>query len=219
MSPRIRLFTDEPALGLRGAEERREGHDRRARERLATDRRRERRRLRFRSVLFSVLTLALPTSSKLSPFKHVVRPTVSTAVTSFDPVPPERAYDHLIREASAAYDVDAALIRSVIQTESAFDAMAVSRAGAAGLMQLMPAVAEKLGVTDRFDPRDNIMGGARLLRELLDRYHGNLPLVLAGYNAGAAAVARFGAVPPFPETRHYVKRVTRLIKADTSGGD
>jgi soluble lytic murein transglycosylase-like protein len=107
----------------------------------------------------------------------------------------------------------------VIQTESAFDTTAVSRAGAAGLMQLMPDVAEKLGVRDRFDPRENIMGGARLLRELLDQYHGNLPLVLAGYNAGAKAVRRFGTVPPFPETRDYVQRVTRLIKEDNSGGD
>jgi len=216
----IRLFPDEPAVGLRVADERRHSGDRRAHERGAVDRRRkQRRRLRFRSVLFSLLTLVIPTSSKWMPLQHVVRATVSTNVTSFDPVPPERAYNSIIREAALAYDVDAALIRSVIQTESAFDASAVSRTGAAGLMQLMPEVAQKLGVSDRFDPRDNIMGGARLLRELLDHYHGNLPLVLAGYNAGAAAVARFGTIPPFPETRQYVKRVTRLIKEDNSGDD
>jgi soluble lytic murein transglycosylase-like protein len=211
---------DEPAVGLRRADERRHVRDRRARERGLTDRRRkQRRRLRLRSVLFSLLTLALPTSTKLPPVKHVTRPTVSTTVMSFDPISPEQAYDPFIREASAAYDVDAALIRSVIQTESAFDAMALSRAGAGGLMQLMPDVADKLGVTDRFDPRENIMGGARLLRELLDQYHGNLPLVLAGYNAGAAAVERFGSIPPFPETRDYVQRVTRLIKESATGGD
>jgi hypothetical protein len=221
MSARIRLFTDEPAIGLRLADDRRKTCDRRADGRdEATDRRRgQRRRFRLRSALFSLLTVALPTSSKLTPLEPFVRPSVSTTVMSFDPVRLRRAYDHLIYEASLAYNVDAALIRSVIQTESAFDTTAVSRAGAAGLMQLMPDVAEKLGVRDRFDPRENIMGGARLLRELLDQYHGNLPLVLAGYNAGAKAVRRFGTVPPFPETRDYVQRVTRLIKEDNSGGN
>lgn len=221
MSARIRLFTDEPAVGLRLEGERRATCDRRAhsRDEAADRRRRQRRRFRLRSALFSLLTVALPTSSKVAPLERFVRPRVSTTVTSFDPVPVQRAYDHLIREAALVHNVDAALIRSVIQTESAFDTMAVSRAGAAGLMQLMPAIAERLGVRDRFDPRDNIMGGAKLLRELLDHYHGNLPLVLAGYNAGATAVARFGRVPPFPETRQYVQRVTRLLKEDSSGGD
>ena len=221
MSARIRLFTDEPALGLRLEDDRRTTCDRRAhtRDETADRRRRQRRRFRLRSALFSLLTVALPSSSKLTPLEHFVQPSVSTTVLSFDPVPLQRAYDRLIHEASVVHNVDAALIRSVIQTESAFDTMAVSRAGAAGLMQLMPAVAEKLGVQDRFDPRDNIMGGAKLLRELLDQYHGNIPLVLAGYNAGAKAVARFGRVPPFPETKHYVQRVTRLIKEDSGGGD
>jgi Transglycosylase SLT domain len=213
MAPVLRLFADHPAVGLRIADERRHGGDRRNLEREAVDRRRrQRRRHRLRSLLFGVLTFALPTSGKVAPLTAVPHARVSALETSFDPVPVERAYDSIIQEASAAYGVDAALIRSVIQIESAFDALAMSRAGAAGLMQLMPDVAERLGVADRFDPRQNIMGGARLLRELLDQYHGNLPLVLAGYNAGAVAVARFQAVPPFPETRHYVERVTRLIK-------
>src|SRR6478736_6336874 len=122
------LFMDAPAVGLRHADERRR-HERRDVQRPGTDRRRhERRRLKLRSALFSLLTLALPTSAKLTPLAHVVRPSVSTAVTSFDPISPKRAYEHLIREASSQYDVDPALIRSVIQTESAFDAMAVSPA-------------------------------------------------------------------------------------------
>lgn len=206
-------------MGLRHADDRRR-HERRDHRRGGADRRRhERRRLKLRSALFSVLTLVLPTSAKLTPLAHVVRPSVSTAVTSFDPISPQRAYQPLIREASTRYDVDPALIRSVIQTESAFDTMAVSPAGAAGLMQLMPEVAENLGVVDRFDPRENIMAGTRLLRELIDQHHGNLPLVLASYNAGAKAVARFRAIPPYPETRNYVQRVTQLIATDRGGSD
>jgi soluble lytic murein transglycosylase-like protein len=137
---------------------------------------------------------------------------VSVAVEKYEAVPARQAYEGMIREAAATYDLDPALIRSVIETESAFDATAVSRAGAVGLMQLMPAVADNLGVQNLMDPRESIMGGAQLLRELIDRYHGNLPLVLASYNAGVTAVARFGGIPPFPETQAYVKKVTRLIK-------
>jgi len=98
-----------------------------------------------------------------------------------------------------------------MQTESAFDALAVSRAGAVGLMQLMPDLASELGVDDPFDPRKNIMGGAKYLRRLLDLHHGNVRLALASYNAGPANVSEYGGVPPFPETRKYVKTVTRLV--------
>jgi soluble lytic murein transglycosylase-like protein len=126
-------------------------------------------------------------------------------------LPADRAYDEFIREASKRYRVDATLIRSVMQTESAFDALAVSRAGALGLMQLMPDVALQMGVEDPFDPRQNIMGGAKYLRSLLDLYHGNVRLALASYNAGATNVTQYGGVPPFPETQKYVKQVTRLI--------
>ena len=117
----------------------------------------------------------------------------------------------MIREAAAAYGIEPALIRSVMQAESAFDPSAVSRAGAMGLMQLMPEVAEAFGVEHPLDPRENIMAGARLLRELLDQHRGNLKLAIASYNAGPTAVARYGAVPPFKETRKYVKKVTGLI--------
>ena len=87
-------------------------------------------------------------------------------------------------------------------------------------MQLMPAVAADLGVENLLDPRESIMGGAQLLRELGDRYRGNVPLMLAAYNAGVGAVQRFGGIPPFPETQAYVKKVTRLIKKSrVTGGD
>ena len=127
-------------------------------------------------------------------------------------VPPAKAYDGIIREAAALYHVDPALIRSVMRAESAFDPSAVSRAGAMGLMQLMPDIAEAFGVEHPFDPRENIMAGARLLRELLDMYRGNVKLAIASYNAGPTAIAHYGGiVPPFRETRGYVKRVTDFI--------
>jgi soluble lytic murein transglycosylase-like protein len=140
-------------------------------------------------------------------------PVVTITIESVAPVPPEHAYDEFIREASIQYGVDKALIRSVMQTESAFDALAVSRAGALGLMQLMPAVAAEMGVEDPFDPRQNVMGGVKYLRRLLDRYRGNVRLALASYNAGASNVSQYGGVPPFPETQKYVKEVTRLVES------
>ena len=140
-----------------------------------------------------------------------LRPAVTTSVDNVIPLPPEHAYDEFIEEASAQYGVDAALIRSVMQMESSFDALAVSRAGAMGLMQLMPDLAEELGVEDPFDPRQNIMGGAKYLRRLLDLYRGNVRLALASYNAGTTSVTQYGGVPPFPETQKYVKKVTKLV--------
>ena len=134
-------------------------------------------------------------------------------------VPPAHAYEGFIREAAALYRVDASLIRSIMQAESAFDPSAVSRAGAMGLMQLMPDMAEAFGVEHPFDPRENIMAGARLLRELLDQHHGNVRLAVASYNAGPTAVARYGGVPPFRETRGYVKKVTGLIADARRAGD
>jgi soluble lytic murein transglycosylase-like protein len=99
-----------------------------------------------------------------------------------------------------------------MQTESAFNPAAVSRAGAMGLMQLMPELAEEFGIADPFDPVQNVMGGARYLRQLLDMHDGNVRLAVASYNAGPGAVARYGGtVPPFEETREYVKRVTHLL--------
>ena len=148
-------------------------------------------------------------------------PHVSTTVNSFIAVPPDHAYDAIIREAGAIHGVSATLIRSVVQAESAFDSMAVSRVGAMGLMQLMPDTAEAFGVVNPFDPRENIMAGTRLLKELLTQFRGNIPLTLAGYNAGSGIVAKYGGrVPPFKETKNYVKRITSLIAdAETSGNN
>lgn len=116
-------------------------------------------------------------------------------------------YDTLIRQHATAQGVRPDLVRAVIQTESAFDPYARSAKGALGLMQLMPATASELGVSDPFDPAENIRGGVQYLRRLLDRYDNNETLALAAYNAGPSAVDRYGTVPPYRETRSYVTRI------------
>ena len=166
-------------------------------------------------VALATATMALPHCTRSETSKRTRREpvaVVTTHVESAIAVPAQHTYDTLIREAADRHGVDAALIKSVMQAESAFDALAVSRAGARGLMQLMPALAEELGVDDPYDARQNVMGGAQYLRRLLDLYHGNVRLALAGYNAGMTAVSRYGGVPPFRETQNYVKRVTALVE-------
>ena len=101
------------------------------------------------------------------------------------------------------------LIEAVVRTESGFDSTAVSSKGAGGLMQLMPRTAAALGVADRFNPRENISGGVRHLRYLLDRYQGSVALALAAYNAGERVVDTYRGIPPYPETQQYVRRVLR----------
>jgi len=112
-----------------------------------------------------------------------------------------------IREAATRYGVDPDLVHSVIRVESDFNPWAVSRKGAQGLMQLMPRTAALLGVRDAFNPRQNIDGGVRHLRGLIDRYGGNLRLALAAYNAGEQAVDWYRGIPPFPETQQHIQRV------------
>jgi soluble lytic murein transglycosylase-like protein len=127
-------------------------------------------------------------------------------------VPPRRridaGLDRFIRDESAAQGVRADLVRAVIQVESAFNPVAVSSKGAMGLMQLMPATATELGVANPFDPDENIRGGVQYLRTLLDRFDGNVELALAAYNAGPGNVEKYGDVPPFKETKNYVKKIT-----------
>jgi soluble lytic murein transglycosylase-like protein len=121
-------------------------------------------------------------------------------------------YDPVIRKTSDRYGVDHALVKAVIKAESNFDTQAISRAGAKGLMQLMPGTAKALGVNDSFHPADNIEGGVRYLRYLIDLFNGNLQLVLAAYNAGEEAVFRYDGIPPYQETRTYVQRVLEYFQ-------
>lgn len=123
------------------------------------------------------------------------------------------AFDDLIREIADRQNVEYALVKAVIKAESAFNRRAVSPKGALGLMQLMPATAAQHGVRNVFLPRDNIEGGVRHLRMLLDRYGGNLTLTLAAYNAGTQRVEDAGGIPPIPETREFVARVLRFRMA------
>src|SRR5437764_4264868 len=116
-----------------------------------------------------------------------------------------------IREVAVRYDIPPILVAAIVEAESEFNPRAVSRRGARGLMQLMPDTASSLRVSDTFDPYENIEGGVRHLRRLMDRYRGNLPLVLAAYNAGEQAVMVYGGVPPYRETRRYVNRILRRI--------
>jgi len=127
------------------------------------------------------------------------------------PVIPSGTWDGTIARTARQHKVSPGLVKAVIHTESAFDPRAVSPKGALGLMQLMPRTAKRLGVQDPFDPRDNISGGTRYLRYLMDLYRGNLPLALAAYNAGEGAVEEYGGIPPYGETRRYVKKVLTLV--------
>ncbi len=116
----------------------------------------------------------------------------------------------MVDEIAAANGVDTYLARAIIQAESAFNYRARSHVGAIGLMQLMPATAERFGVLDPFDPRQNIMGGCKYLKWLTDYFNGNLTKVVAAYNAGETAVQRYNGVPPYKETRAYVPKVLDL---------
>lgn len=135
---------------------------------------------------------------------------VGRAVEAMERTP----FDTLITAAALRHGVDERLITSIIAAESNFNPRAISPKDARGLMQLMPATARRLGVTDIFDPEQNIDAGARYLRELLDRYDNDLPLVLAAYNAGPARVTQYRGIPPFRETRDYIARVTERLHTE-----
>ncbi|HEY0156091.1 MAG TPA: lytic transglycosylase domain-containing protein [Thermoanaerobaculia bacterium] len=154
----------------------------------------------FGNIREALVTLRSARAIPTRPFGHVL----------FDSRAQAAAPAHLasaIQEAARAHGVDPRLVTAVARRESAFNSKAVSRVGACGVMQLMPATAKYLGVTNVFDARENIFGGTRYLRTLLDTFDGDLDLALAAYNAGPGAVQKYRGVPPYRETQAYVAAV------------
>jgi len=129
----------------------------------------------------------------------------------------DQRLDRIVRDAAARHDVDPALVKAVISTESGWNPQAVSRKGAVGLMQLIPGTAQRFGVNNSFDPAQNVEGGTTYLKALLDRYNGDLPKSLAAYNAGEHAVDLHGGVPAYRETQQYVRKVTDAYFRPGSG--
>jgi hypothetical protein len=153
--------------------------------------------------------------------KQLERPSTSHSglnIAMAQPAVSQQDIDAAIDEAAARHHVDPNLVRSVIKVESNFNPNAVSRKGAMGLMQLMPATARSLNVSNPFDPQQNVDAGVRHLRKLLDSYGGDVRLTLAAYNAGSGAVARSAGVPRFGETRAYVQRITELYAGGGENG-
>jgi soluble lytic murein transglycosylase-like protein len=152
---------------------------------------------------------AVPNRAAATPLAESGKPAEAPA----GGVPQPPAFSQTVERIAAQHELPAALIHSVIKVESNYNPWAVSPKGALGLMQLIPSTARRFGVSDAFDPVENIRGGAKYLKYLLDLYSGDYALTLAAYNAGEAAVARYGDVPPFPETRNYVRLVGARLAA------
>lgn len=150
-----------------------------------------------------------------------MRRTVSSPDRSSSPGAKEakdvpQSYLDIINTSCGRHGVDPALVHAIVKVESDFNPFAMSRKGAMGLMQLMPQTAFDMKVRDTFNPGENIDGGVKYLRYLIDRYEGNLTLALAAYNSGETAVKKWGTIPPFPETKNYVQRVLKLYNGSGS---
>ncbi len=151
---------------------------------------------------------------------QAVAPPISAAVPSPDPQAPlPTGIDEAVQRIAAQHSLPPQLIHSVIKVESNYNPHAISNKGALGLMQLIPSTARRFGVNDAFNPVQNIEGGAKYLRYLLDLYAGNYPLALAAYNAGEGAVAKYGGVPPYAETQNYVILVRRQLEQAKKSAD
>jgi soluble lytic murein transglycosylase-like protein len=148
----------------------------------------------FASVLQAQMNSASPVSSE-------------TAEAGGPAMLPPSQIDALVNENAQAQAVDPALVKAIIANESGFNANATSNVGAQGLMQLMPGTAAALGVSNAYDPAQNVAGGTKYIKQLLDRFNGNVPLAVAAYNAGPGAVEKYSGVPPYAETQNYVQNV------------
>lgn len=196
----------------------------------------------MRAVFFVLLIVALPTAAQADIYSYTdaegvrhftnvpapgkrfklylrtYRPPAPRPAGAVDDPARYSRFDDTIREAARLYLIPEPLIRAVIKVESNYFPTAVSRVGAQGLMQLMPATARRMAVRDSFDPRQNILGGTRYLRWLANMFNGDIVLTIAGYNAGEGAVVRYNGIPPFAETQGYVQRVLRYYYAFKAGG-
>ncbi|HTS61242.1 MAG TPA: lytic transglycosylase domain-containing protein [Candidatus Acidoferrales bacterium] len=169
--------------------------------------------LRTGKLVRSVVVVSRPVNGQ-TVAETVIRPrVVSGAEPAFDSAPALAGIDETVERIAAEHALPAPLIHSVIKVESNYNPYAVSNKGALGIMQLVPETARRFGVANVFNPVENIRGGAKYLRYLLDLYGWNYPLALAAYNAGEAAVAKYGGIPPFAETQNYVILVGRQLEA------
>ena len=151
-------------------------------------------------------------------FSRSVQSTADTRSNTYAQSSGSQSMDAIFEEAAKLYGVPLNLLMAMGKAESGFDANAVSSAGAQGVMQLMPATARSLGVDDPFDARSNIMGGAKYISQKLKQYNGDIDLALAAYNAGSGNVAKYGGVPPFKETRNYIRRIREYMNSDLTTG-
>lgn len=158
-------------------------------------------------------TLPVSTAAITSEPYNLQTPTSVTTSASLN-CPEE--LESYFAEASETYGVDERLLKSIAKTESSFRSDATSRSGAMGIMQLMPATASSLGVSNAYDARENILGGAKYISQLLQQYNGDTSLALAAYNAGSNNVDKYGGIPPFTETRNYVSKVLGYYNGEDS---
>lgn len=159
---------------------------------------------------WKIITLAFTLIFCVAIISYIAKPHLFSALLRYLPIDDPSYYDPYIRAVSKRHGVDFHLVKAVIKAESRFDCRAVSAKGAIGLMQMMPVTVDHMGVSDPFNPKENIEGGVRYLKRLLKIFDNDVKLALAAYNAGPTTVKRYGGVPPYKETRAYLKKVLRF---------